>query len=170
MLRLLNSRMPGRSSQAGFSFVELVITVGMIVIATTFAMPTFLNYLRSARVRAGAQAVSAYLNQGRQLAIKTNGPVCVTNTTSAVQFRALSCSGTFIAVPGLMSTSSNIQLPENTTLAVATGSSPIFGQLGNAAAGMTYNVTDVPSGRQLRVVVSPSGRVCLAPAGATTCP
>ena len=78
MLRYFVSRMPGRrSSQAGYSLIELVITVGMILVVTTWAMPSFLNYLRSSRTQAAARSVSAYLNEGRQLAIKTNGPVCV---------------------------------------------------------------------------------------------
>jgi len=39
-----------------------------------------------------------------------------------------------------------------------------------AAAGTTYTVTDLPSGRTLRVIVAVSGRVCLAPPTATVCP
>jgi Tfp pilus assembly protein FimT len=74
-----------RDGQSGFSFVELVITVGMILVLTTWAMPSFLSYYRSARVRSGAQTVSAYLNEGRQLAIRTNSPVCVSYTTTTIQ-------------------------------------------------------------------------------------
>ena len=44
-----------RSAESGYSFVELVITVGMILVLTTWAMPSFLNYYRSARVRDIAQ-------------------------------------------------------------------------------------------------------------------
>jgi prepilin-type N-terminal cleavage/methylation domain-containing protein len=50
MLRYFASRI--RSRQAGYSLIELVITVGMILIVTTWAMPSFLNYLRSSRVQA----------------------------------------------------------------------------------------------------------------------
>jgi Tfp pilus assembly protein FimT len=70
----------------------------MIVVITTWAMPSFLNYYRSARVRAGAQAISAYLNEARQLAIKTNAAVCFFRTSStAVQYRNNTCT-TAIAV------------------------------------------------------------------------
>ncbi len=160
MLRYLNSQMPGRrSSQAGFSFVELIITVGMIVVVTTWAMPSFLNYLRSARVRAGAQTVSAYLNEGRQLAIKTNGGVCVRHTTSTMQFATTTCGGTIITVAGLVNASNNIRLPDNVSL--TSTASAIFGQLGNATTGATYTVTDTPSGRTLTVTVAPSGRITI---------
>ena len=171
MPRYVVSRKPGRqSSQAGYSFVELVITVGMILVVTTWVMPSFLNYLRGARVEAGARTVSAYLNEGRQLAIKSNGPVCVAHTASTVQFRTTNCAGAAIIAPGLANASSNVRLPENVSLSVTSGSSAIFQALGNAAAGTTYTVTDVPSGRTLRVIVSVSGRVCLAPPTATVCP
>ena len=169
MLRYLVPRMPGRrSSQAGYSLIELVITVGMILIVTTWAMPSFLNYLRSARAQAGARAVSAYLNEGRQLAIKTNGPVCVAHTTSTLQFKTTNCAGAVIFASGLVGTSGNVRLPENISL--SSTASATFGQLGNATTGATYTVTDVPSGQTLRVIVALSGRVCLASATATACP
>lgn len=160
-----------RSSQAGFSFVELIITVGMIVVLTTWATPSFLNYLRSARVRAGAQTITAYLNEGRQLAIKTNGSVCVAHTTSTMQFRttpSTCAAGTAISVAGLSGASSNVRLPENISLSLVSGSSAIFGQLGNATTVGTYRVTDVPSGRTLNIIVSPSGRICSS--STTSCP
>jgi Tfp pilus assembly protein FimT len=161
--------MPGRrSAQGGYSLIELVITVGMILIVTTWALPSFLNYLRTARVQAGARAVSAYLNEGRQLAIKTNGPVCVAHTTSTMQFKTTNCSGAVIFPAGLTGASGNVRLPENISLSSAT--SAIFGPLGNATTGATYTVTDTPSGQTLRVIVAASGRVCLASATATVCP
>lgn len=160
MLRYLVSRMPGRRPcQAGYSFVELIITVGMILVVTTWAMPSFLNYLRSARVRAGAQTVSAYLNEGRQLAIKSNGSVCVAYTTSTMQFKTTNCTGTVINVAGLAGASGNVRLPENVSL--TSTASAIFGQLGNATTGATYTVTDTPSGRTLTVTVAASGRITI---------
>jgi Tfp pilus assembly protein FimT len=169
MPRHLSFRMRAcRSSQAGFSFVELIITVGMIVVLTTWAMPSFLNYLRSARVRAGAQTITAYLNEGRQLAIKSNGSVCVAHTTSTMQFRTTNCGGAVMNVAGLVGASGNVRLPENISLSMVSGSSAIFGQLGNATTVGTYRVTDVPSGRTLNVIVAPSGRICLS--STTSCP
>ena len=123
--------------QSGYSFVELVITVGMILVITTWAMPSFLNYYRSARVRAGAQVVSAYLNEARQLAIKTNAAVCVFRTSSTtIQYRTATgttCNASVIAVAGLANTAA------------------------------TYTVTDAVSGRTLTVTVAASGRVSIGP-------
>jgi len=153
-----------RGRQAGHSFVELVITVGMILVLTTWAMPSFLNYYRSARVRAGAQVISAYLNEARQIAIKTNSPVCVfRSSASVIQYRTATgttCNATPIAVAGLVNASSSIRLPENVTLSTATA---IFGNLGNANNAATYTVTDAVSGRTLTVTVAASGRVSIGP-------
>ena len=84
--------------------------------------------------------------------------------------RGLQSAGAAIIAPGLANASSNVRLPDNVSLSVTSGSSAIFQALGNAAAGTTYTVTDVPSGRTLRVIVSVSGRVCLASPTATVCP
>lgn len=153
-----------RSSQSGYSFVELFITVGMIVVTTTWAMPSFLNYYRSARVRAGAQAVSSYLNQARQLAIRNNSAVCVIRSSSTtMQFRTATgttCNATVIAPAGLANSSSNIRLPDNVTLGNTT---VIFGTLGNANLGGSYTVTDAVSSRTLTVTVAGSGRVTIGP-------
>ena len=155
---------PHRSRQSGYSFVELVITVGMILVITTWAMPSFLNYYRSARVRAGAQVISTYLNEARQIAIKTNAAVCVFRTSSTtIQYRTATgttCNATAIAVAGLANTTSSIRLPENVTLSSTTA---IFGNLGNANTAATYTVTDAVSGRTLTVTVAASGRVSIGP-------
>lgn len=147
-----------KGPQAGFSLIELVLTIGVILIVSTWAMPSFLNYYRSARVRSGAQTVSAYLNQARQLAIKTNGAVCVTSTTSTMQLRSTNCSGSLINVAGITSTGSNINLPER--VALSTTSNALFGQLGNGN-GAVYTVTDTASSRALTVTVAPSGRITI---------
>ncbi len=148
-----------RTTQSGYSFVELVITIGIILVITTWAMPSFLSYYRSARVRSGAQAVSAYLNEGRQMAIKTNSPVCVRYTTTTIQYRQTTCAGTVIIVPGVVNSSSNVKLPDSVSL--SSTASAIFGNLGNATTAATYTVTDTASGRTLTVTVAASGRVTI---------
>src|SRR5262245_63729301 len=84
----------GRSRpQAGYSFVELIITTAMILIVSALAAPSFMSYYRSARVRSAADVVKTYLNEGRQLAIRGNVPVCVKSTSSAIQFLQTNCTG-----------------------------------------------------------------------------
>ncbi|MEX2222075.1 MAG: GspH/FimT family pseudopilin [Candidatus Rokuibacteriota bacterium] len=151
-----------RGRQAGYSLIELVIVGAMISIVASFAMPSFLNYYRSAKVRAAAQTLSAILNQGRQLAIKDNltaVAVCITTTT--MQFRQPDCSGASIPVAGLTGASNNINAPDGINL--TTSGNATFTKLGNAAPGATYTVTDPASGRTLSVIVAASGRIALGP-------
>ena len=149
------------SAQSGYSLVELVITLALLLIVTALAAPSFLSYYRSARVRSGAQAVSAYLNQGRQLAIKTNTPVCVDYTTTSMQYRQSTCGGATIGVAGHVTTGNSIPLPENISL--TSTASPIFGTLGNATTGATFTVTDTVSSKTLHVTVAASGRITVDP-------
>jgi Tfp pilus assembly protein FimT len=128
----------------------------MILIVSALAAPSFMSYYRSARVRSAADVVKTYLNEGRQLAIRGNVPVCVKSTSSAIQFLQTNCTGTVITVAGVNSSSSNVRLPENITLSTA---SAIFTNLGAASPGATYTVTDTVSSRQMTVTVAGSGRV-----------
>lgn len=151
-----------RGRQAGYSLVELVIVAAMISIVASFAMPSFLNYFRSAKVRAAAQTVSTILNQGRQMAIKNNistVAVCITATT--LRFRQTDCSGTSIAVVGLTGAADTIQAPEGISL--TTTGNATFTNLGNASPAATYTVTDTASGRSLSVIVAASGRIAVGP-------
>lgn len=148
--------------QAGYSLVELIIAAALISIVASFAMPSFLNYFRSAKVRAAAQTVSTILNQGRQMAIKnTQNPVALCITATTMQFRQPNCGGASIAVVGLTGASNNIQAPEGITL--TTTANATFTNLGNASPGATYTVTDTASGRTLSVTVAPSGRIAVGP-------
>ena len=63
----------------GYTIVELVIVVSVLAIIMAISMPLFLNYWQSSTLKAGAQEVVAILNGARGLAIKSNGPVCVTS-------------------------------------------------------------------------------------------
>jgi Tfp pilus assembly protein FimT len=143
---------------------ELVVTVGMIVVLSGWATPWFLNYYRSARVRAGAQALSAHLNEARQIAIRNNSAVCVVPTSvNTMQFRTAtgtSCNATVITPVGLADANSSIRLPEHVTLSNTT---VIFGNLGNANIGGSYTVADVVGTRTLTVTVAGSGRVTIGP-------
>jgi Tfp pilus assembly protein FimT len=140
--------------------VELVIVVAMILIVSSFAVPTFLNYYQLAKVRAGAQTVSAILNQGRQLAIKSNlttVATCITTTT--ITFRQATCAGATIPVVGLTGTGNSIRLPEGISL--TTTGTATFTNLGAATPGATYTVTDPVSTRTLTVSVAASGRITI---------
>jgi prepilin-type N-terminal cleavage/methylation domain-containing protein len=146
--------------QAGYSLVELIIAVALISIVSSFAIPTLLTYYRLAKVRAAAQTVSAILNQGRQLAIKSNlttVATCITTTT--ITFRQATCGGASIPVVGLTGAGNSIRLPEGINL--TTTGTATFTNLGAAVPGAIYTVTDPVSTRTLTVSVAASGRITI---------
>ena len=145
---------------AGYSLVELVITVSMILILSSFAAPSIFRYYQTAKVRAAAQTVNAILNQGRQLAIKNNlttVATCITTTT--ITFRQTNCAGTTIPVVGLTGTGDSIRLPEGINL--TTTGTATFTNLGAAVPGAVYTVTDPVSTRTMTVSVAASGRITI---------
>jgi prepilin-type N-terminal cleavage/methylation domain-containing protein len=152
------SRQHGR--QAGYSLVELIIVVALISIVSSLAVPTFLSYYQTAKVRAAAQTVSAILNQGRQLAIRNNlttVATCITTTT--ITFTQTTCGGATIPVVGLTGAGNSIRLPEGINL-ITTGTAT-FTNLGAATPGAIYTVTDPVSTRTLTVSVAASGRITI---------
>jgi type IV fimbrial biogenesis protein FimT len=63
--------------QAGFTLVETMLVVGIIGLMSAIATPMLLSYYQGAQLRTAAEQVATFLNQGRQMAITQNGPVCV---------------------------------------------------------------------------------------------
>jgi type II secretion system protein H len=142
------------SGAAGFSMTELLVVVAIFGVLTAISAPAFLSSWRASTVRAGAEEMVTVLNQARQLAIKENRPICVTNDGTRVQFHLTACDTPAWTGPG---TDSNgfIRLANNVT--VASENNVVFGYLGTATANVTYVVTN--SGRSMNVTVATSGRV-----------
>jgi type IV fimbrial biogenesis protein FimT len=57
---------------SGFTLVELMVTVAVIAILMNIALPSFNNMMRSARIRAAAEAVANGLQKARGEAIAQN--------------------------------------------------------------------------------------------------
>ena len=54
---------------AGFTLTELIVVIAMISVLMTIATPYYLDWLRNAKYREGAQAVTALLREARSRAI-----------------------------------------------------------------------------------------------------
>jgi prepilin-type N-terminal cleavage/methylation domain-containing protein len=57
---------------AGFSLIELLVVVAIIVIAASVAVPAIVNYMRNYRMRSALQEISTDINRARNTAIMTN--------------------------------------------------------------------------------------------------
>lgn len=67
----------------GFTLIELMITVVILLILLLVAVPSFQDYIQKARVRGAADQVTNLLAKARQAAVMSNMPVSVLATGSA---------------------------------------------------------------------------------------
>ena len=153
----LGRRLTG-TRQSGFTLVELMVVIAIVGILASLAAPTLISYFQTASVRAAAQDIQAFLNQGRQLAVKTNQNVCVQITATSMRYRLGGCSGATWVGPGT-DAAGNINAPDGITL--TNTADPVFSNLGAAAPAASYTVAH--SGYTLSVIVSASGRVTIGP-------
>jgi Tfp pilus assembly protein FimT len=72
---------------------ELLVVVAILAIVATLSAPSLWTYVRTATLRSGAEELAAVLNGARQLAIRTNATVCVTNDGTRAQYRVGTCEG-----------------------------------------------------------------------------
>jgi len=146
--------------QDGYSIAELMVVVAVIGILVATSAPFFVSYYQSAKVKAAAEEIAGYLNQARQLAIRTNNNVCVQITATNLQFRQGGCAGAIWIGAGTDNLG-NIKGPEGVTLAAT--ANPVFSYLGAATPASTYTVTNTDTGLSLHVIVSASGRLTIGP-------
>lgn len=73
----------GRKKAAGFTLIELMVSILVLLVLTTIAVPSFRDYLDKARVRGAADQVTDLLARARGAAVKNNLPVALSAASSA---------------------------------------------------------------------------------------
>jgi prepilin-type N-terminal cleavage/methylation domain-containing protein len=162
MVRMLTTARHERARRSlgerGFGMMELIVVMGLIAVLSLLATPSFLTYMQSSALSAGADELKSVLNRGRALAITQNTSVCVQVTGTSVRYRTGSCAGTVWAGVGTDS-SGVIRLTNSIT--VSGGTSAIFTNLGAASTTATYTVTHPKTSRTRSVIVASTGRVSI---------
>jgi prepilin-type N-terminal cleavage/methylation domain-containing protein len=140
----------------GFSLAELVVVLAMIGVIAAVGVPLMASWWQGQQLRAGAEEVMSILNQGRQLAISRNGPVCVAQNANRLRFELNACGGAPWIGPG---TDGQGWMRLQNAGQVLNNPGVTFTNLGGAAPAGAYTVT--VSNRQTTVTVAGSGRITI---------
>jgi Tfp pilus assembly protein FimT len=143
---------------------EIIVVVAIIGILMAVSAPTIWTYFRTAALRAAAQELVTVLNGARELAIRLNTTVCITNDVTAVQYRVASCGGTVWTGPGTDG-AGFFRLANGMVATVTPPGNLCYSFLGAGtfapapcANTATFTVSDPAGGPTMSVVVASSGR------------
>jgi len=147
-------------AQCGFTLVELLITISILLVLATLAMPSIVQHMRTAAIRAAATNAQAILNQARAEAIKKNCSIVAARTTGGFTFSHSGCNAPFAngvyTLPG-MSAGGIYKTSEE--VAISGPASVTFQPLGTALAAQTFTLTHTRHNTTMRVFVELSGRI-----------
>lgn len=166
--------------QAGFSLVELMVTIVVLAIIAAVALPSFQGMRDSARVRAATEAVYSQLQFARSESVKQNRDLFVSITTGASWCIGISnATGCVCGTAGSCQFGPAAALAENNVLSenfvgVSLASTQAELQIDNRRGGTATSTTLTLTGgssREGRVTISPLGRVsvCGNVGGYTAC-
>ena len=141
---------------AGFSLSEMLVSISVLGVLATVALPTAWTLFPAATTRGGAREIQAALNQARMVAIQTRQNICVQTVPGGMQLLQGSCAGA--AWIGLDTNSAGVIAVSNDVS--LSGDSPIFTPFGTASTTGVLMVTHA-SGVSLTVTVQPSGQVTI---------
>jgi prepilin-type N-terminal cleavage/methylation domain-containing protein len=149
-------KLGGPRTGAGFTLVELVVTVAMIAIIAAIALPLILSASRSLTMSRGAREMQAALSQARTLAIASRQNICFNPVAAGYAYRKATCAGTAWTGPNT-DAAGTFRPADNVTLA---GGAAIFTPFGTASQTTVITVS-VVGGNSTTVTVQPSGRVTI---------
>lgn len=159
-----------RSKQSGFTLVELVVVISILIILASFAIPSYMNMMQDNLVRNAASSIQTGIQIARGEAVKRNANVQLdlrgTNSAWTVCL-APAVAGDSCPNPDNATTIQSKALEDGSSTNVdVTGSAGPFifnayGVLTSGAAVINVNNSDL-SARELRVQVGAGGssKVC----------
>ncbi|MBK6865937.1 MAG: GspH/FimT family pseudopilin [Ideonella sp.] len=171
----------GARCAAGFTLIELMVTISLIVVVMALAAPSFTAFQRNAQLTSSANTLLSSLSAARAEAMKRGRNVTVTPSAGSnwgsgwIVFVDEDASGTMNGTEAALATE---PAPESTiTIAtVPTGTAYVmFNGSGyprltsGAFQASSIDFTHTLSGEQRRIVSSPAGRLRICKPDSTTC-
>ena len=88
------------NKKSGFTVIELLITVAIIAILTSVAVPNFVRWRRDAQLRGAADELLSTVQTAKIRAIKERAPVTVSISTGGDSYEAFVDDGAGAGIPG----------------------------------------------------------------------
>lgn len=170
--------MLGQPGHQGFTLIELMIAISLLVILLVLGMPGMGNWLQNSQIRTSADTILSGLQLARAEAVRRNTLVQLVLTNTAplsanINSITASTSGTSWMVRvyqsgGTYGATDYIQGRSGTegtsTVTVnASQSNIVFNALGRVTpvpgADITINITNANGNRNMRIVVMPGGQI-----------
>ena len=139
-----------KQSQSGFTVVELITVIGIMLVITAIATPSFYYWLPTYRLSAGARQVSADLQLARMKAISQNTSYWL-NFINGTQYQLEKVADT--AESGPFTLPSGIEVTNVTPF-----NTSVFQSRGTASGAQTITLTN-DDDKTLVVCIKTVGRV-----------
>ena len=148
-------------SERGYTLLELIIAIALILIVTAIGFPLYLSFSRAQETDGAARELKIALNQARQLAITRNTSFSVEMQTSP-QNRLRFCTGTATPCPTAAvwtgaGTDGSGWMKMDNSARIVLAPQITFSALGAATPSGTLRVQNSSLTSCLDVVVNPSG-------------
>ena len=153
---------PRRARQGGMTIIELVVVIGVLVLAGAVALPPFADWRHGMRLRAAANEIRTDLERARARAIKENTDVAVQFEPSTGLYRMTYTdeAGTAVLIKSASLPPGIRMATENAAYTLDSfGNQALFGSRGTARAATL--VLANPKGSTRQIVINYLGRIDL---------
>jgi type IV fimbrial biogenesis protein FimT len=157
-------------ASAGFTVIEMMLTIAILGILLGIAVPNFTRWINNTKIRAGAEAIAAGMNLARTEAVRRNASVAFT-LTGATGWQV----GTVTTVETIQTRGANDGSAGMTVTVTPVGATIVtFDGLGRVVANadasasitsVTVNSPTITDARTLTVSVGSGGNVRMCDAG-----
>lgn len=173
-MRVSTNHLASRQDQAGFSLIELMVTLSIAVILLAIGVPSMVDLIRDARLASQSDLLVSSLNLARTEAVRTRSNFKLCPSTTPNSDTATTCPAGATAWSNGWMTINGTTIAQRTvagsglTITTAATSVEFSGTIGNAIAARSF-ILCASKRKQHLVDVSLSGNISKR-IGTTVCP